>query len=118
MAVRHGVACIGVRLATPPSGRAARGLARYADDRYVGICRSHPPGEPEAAARAAQLRVKARRSGRVLHLADALLAGTVMAQDPVIATRNTSDFYDLDLGRVEVGLQPDPGCVEADSVAL
>ena len=54
--------------------------------------------EPEAAAWAARLRVKARRSGRVLHLADALLAGTVMAQDLVIATRNTSDFYGLGLG--------------------
>ena len=45
-----------------------------------------------------RLRVKARCSGRVLHLGDALLAGTIMAQDPVIATRNTSDFYGLGLG--------------------
>lgn len=105
MAVRHCVACIGFRPATPPSGRAALRdtlttvMPEYAD-RIL-------PVEPEAAAWTAQLRVKARRSGRVLHLADALLAGTIMAQDPVIATRNTSDFYGLDLGRVE-----------ADSAAL
>lgn len=56
------------------------------------------PVEPEAAAWAAKLRVKALRAGRVLHLGDALLAGTVMAQDLVIATRNTGDFHGLGLG--------------------
>lgn len=55
------------------------------------------PVEPEAAAWAAKLRVKALRAGRVLHLGDALLAGTVMAQDLVIATRNTGDFHGLGL---------------------
>ena len=44
---------------------------------------------------AAQLRVEARQSGRKLTLADALIAGTAMANDLGVATRNVRDFDGL-----------------------
>lgn len=55
-----------------------------------------PIGRPEAQ-QAAMLRGQARRSGRVLHLADALIAGTAKAHDLSVATRNTRDFEGLDV---------------------
>lgn len=57
------------------------------DDRIL------PVGVQEAD-RAADLRVQARRQGRVLNLADALIAGTALAHGLGIATRNTADFAD------------------------
>lgn len=41
---------------------------------------------------AARLRAEARRSGRVLHLGDSLIAGTAKANELALATRNVSDF--------------------------
>ena len=41
---------------------------------------------------AARLRVEARKSGRVLHLGDALIAGTAKANELALVTRNVSDF--------------------------
>ena len=49
------------------------------------------------AEQAALLRAAARRSGRVLHLADALIAGTARAHDLSLATRNVEDFVGLDV---------------------
>lgn len=46
---------------------------------------------------AARLRAESHRSGRVLHLGDALIAGTAKAHDLSLATRNTEDFGWLDL---------------------
>ena len=46
---------------------------------------------------AARLRVAAHRSGRVLHLGDALIAGTAKAHGLSIATRNVRDFDALDV---------------------
>ena len=46
---------------------------------------------------AALLRARAHRSGRVLHLGDALIAGTAKAHDLCVVTRNSSDFADLDV---------------------
>lgn len=59
-------------------------------DRILPVARK----EAELAAR---LRSQARRSGRVLHLGDALIAGTAKAHDLSIATRNTEDFAGLDI---------------------
>lgn len=64
-------------------------VAEY-DDRIL------PAGRPEAE-HAAVLRAQARRSGRVLHLADALIAGTAKAHDLTVATRNVGDFDYLDV---------------------
>ena len=43
----------------------------------------------------ARFRAQARRSGRVLDLGDALVAGTGRANDLTIATRNVADFQYL-----------------------
>ena len=53
--------------------------------------------EREVARAAARLRARARRSGRVLHLADGLIAGTAMAHGLALVTRNERDFAGLDL---------------------
>lgn len=47
------------------------------------------------AEKAALLRVQARRAGNVLHLADALIAGTAIVHNLILATRNTKDFATL-----------------------
>ena len=46
---------------------------------------------------AAYFRAQARRSGRVLDLGDALVAGTARAHDLSVATRNVADFSGLDV---------------------
>ena len=51
----------------------------------------------QAAEIAASLRAQAHRAGRVLQPADALIAGTAVAHDLTLATRNTRDFADLDV---------------------
>ena len=58
------------------------------------------PVERAAAEHAAQLRAQARRAGRVLHLADALIAGTAIVHNLILATRNDKDFAALDLAVV------------------
>ena len=44
---------------------------------------------------AARLRAFAKRQGRVLTVADALIAGTAMVHDAVLVTRNVKDFDSL-----------------------
>ena len=46
---------------------------------------------------AARLRAQAHLSGRVLHLGDALIAGTAKSHNLSIATRNIGDFDGLDV---------------------
>ena len=46
---------------------------------------------------AARLRAQAHLSGRVLHLGDALIAGTAKSHNLSIATRNMGDFDGLDV---------------------
>lgn len=53
-----------------------------------------PIGRQEARS-AAWFRGQSRRSGRVLHLADALIAGTAQVNGLTIATRNIGDFDGL-----------------------
>lgn len=50
-----------------------------------------------AAEWAAQLRAQARRSGRVLDMGDALIAGIARANRLVLATRNIADFQAIDV---------------------
>ena len=50
------------------------------------------PVDRKEAEWAARLRADAQRSGRVLHLADSLIAGTAKANELALATRNVSDF--------------------------
>lgn len=53
-----------------------------------------PIAEHEART-AADLRLKARLQGRVLHLADALIGATAVVNDLTLATRNVGDFASL-----------------------
>ena len=55
------------------------------------------PVDRKEAEWAARLRSQARRSGRVLHLGDSLIAGTARAHNLSVATRNTEDFAGLDI---------------------
>ena len=55
-----------------------------------------PVARAEAEA-AALLRVQAWRAGRVLHLADALIAATANVHNFILATRNVNDFAALDV---------------------
>ena len=59
-----------------------------------------PLGRAEAA-HAAALRVRAQRSGRALDLGDALIAGTAVAHELAVATRNVRDFDGLGLDLVD-----------------
>ena len=80
-----------------PPGRRREGIravlsafvSEYAD-------RVLPVGRPEAA-RAAALRARAHRAGRVLDMGDALIAGTAAAHALSIATRNVRDFDGLEV---------------------
>ncbi len=60
------------------------------EDRILAVDR------PEAE-QAATLRAQAHRSGRVLHLGDALIAGTAKTHNLAVATRNVVDFDGLDV---------------------
>ncbi|MXZ46720.1 MAG: type II toxin-antitoxin system VapC family toxin [Chloroflexi bacterium] len=64
-------------------------LARYGN-------RVLPVGRPEAVF-AAGMRAQAARTGRVVHVADALIAGTARANDLAVATRNVRDFEGFDV---------------------
>ena len=55
------------------------------------------PMERTGAERAAQFRTQAHRSGRVMDLGDALIAGTAKVHGLSVATRNAGDFADLDV---------------------
>ena len=55
------------------------------------------PLDRMAAAWAARLRPRAQRSGRVVDLGDALIAGTARAHDLSIATRNVRDFERMEV---------------------
>lgn len=45
----------------------------------------------------AKIRVLAKSQGRVIHLADALIAGSANVNDLVVATRNVKDFDGLEV---------------------
>ena len=85
----------GLRLLLPGSRReglrsvVSKFVTEYAD-RILPLDRS-------AAVAAAELRARAQRSGRVLHLGDALIAGTAKVHDLMLATRNVTDFDGLDV---------------------
>ncbi len=55
------------------------------------------PVDRAVAEHAAQLRAQARRAGRKLKLADALIAGTAIVHNLILATRNVKDFAALDV---------------------
>ena len=80
-----------------PSGSRRQGLRSVVSKFVTEHADRILPLDRSAAAAAAELRARARRSGRVLHLGDALIAGTAKAHDMSLATRNVTDFDGLDV---------------------
>lgn len=58
------------------------------------------PLDKADAACAAEMRAQAHRSGRVLRVSDALIAGAAKARGLIVATRNVKDFAYLDVAVV------------------
>ena len=85
----------GVRLL--PSGRRRDGLRSVLAEFVTEYAARILPLERREAEAAAELRAHAHRSGRVLHLGDALIAGTAKAHGLAVATRNVTDFNGLDV---------------------
>ena len=71
----------------------------YLFEKYTDIVSTYPERvlslDRPAAELAAKLRAQARSSGRIVDLGDALIAGTAMAHNLTIATRNVTDFETL-----------------------
>ncbi len=55
-----------------------------------------PVNQPESK-QAALFRVQAKNQGRVIHLADALIAGTAKSHDLSVVSRNVDDFLGIDV---------------------
>lgn len=55
------------------------------------------PITPNEAAQAADVRAKAKQQGKIVHLADALIASTASTHKLIVATRNVKDFENLDV---------------------
>lgn len=86
---------LGVRLL--PQGRRRDGLREWLSLIMIGFeGRISPVGRREAEW-AAAFQARVRRSGGELELGDALIAGTAMANDMAIVTRNVRDFDGLDI---------------------
>ena len=80
-----------------PEGRRRDDLQQVLSDFTAEFDDRILPLERVEAEWAARLRAKAHLSGRVLHLGDALIAGTARAHGLSIATRNVKDFDGLDV---------------------
>lgn len=80
-----------------PQGRRRDDLQQVLSDFIAEFDDRILPLERIEAEWAARLRAEACHSGRVLHLGDALIAGTARAHGLSIATRNVKDFDGLDV---------------------
>ena len=80
-----------------PQGRRRDDLQQVLSDFIAEFDDRILPLERIEAEWAARLRAEAHLSGRVLHLGDALIAGTAKAHGLSVATRNVKDFGGLDV---------------------
>ena len=80
-----------------PEGRRRDDLQQVLSDFIAEFDDRILPLERVEAEWAARLRAEAHLSGRVLHLGDALIAGTARAHGLSVATRNVKDFDGLDV---------------------
>lgn len=80
-----------------PRGRRREDLRTALSSYVEAYADSILPVTRAEAEQAALLRVQAQRGGRVLHLADALIAGTAIVHNLMLATRNVKDFVALDV---------------------
>lgn len=87
---------LGVRLL--PEGRRQDGLKGWLSKIMEDFDQRVLPVETPEAVWAATLQARAHREGRVLELADALIAGTAMTKNLSVATRNVVDFDYLGVG--------------------
>ena len=83
-----------------PRGRRRDDLRQVLSDFIAEFDDRILPLERVEAEWAARLRAEAHLSGRVLHLGDALIAGTARAHELSVATRNIRDFDGLDVNVV------------------
>ena len=94
-AIVLGELTLGVHLL--PHGRRRDSLSDWLSQLIADFDQRVLPIERWEAERAAAFQAHARREGRVLQLADALIAGTAVTNDLTIATRNVRDFDGLDV---------------------
>ena len=80
-----------------PQGRRRDDLQQVLSDFIAEFEDRILPLERSEAVWAARLRAEAHLAGRVLHLGDALIAGTAKAHELSVATRNIRDFGGLDV---------------------
>ena len=80
-----------------PQGRRRDDLRQVLSDFITEFDDRILPLERIEAEWAARLRAEAHLSGRVLHLGNALIAGTAKAHGLSVATRNVKDFDGLDV---------------------
>ena len=78
-----------------PPGRTRDQLTRFVGELADSFRGRVLELDPVRAREAARIRAKAARAGRVLRLADALVAGTARAESLPLATRNVRDFAGL-----------------------
>ena len=81
-----------------PEGRRQDGLKGWLSKIMEDFDQRVLPVETPEAVWAATLQARAHREGRVLELADALIAGTAMTKNLSVATRNVVDFDYLGVG--------------------
>ena len=80
-----------------PTGRRRDAVRAWLIELAARYRRRLLPVGREEAGHAARLRAHARRAGRTVQVADALIAGTAVANDLVLATRNVEDFASFDI---------------------
>ena len=94
-AIVLGELTLGVQLL--PHGRRRDSLSDWLSRLIIDFDQRVLPIKRWEAERAAAFQARAHRDGRVLQLADALIAGTAATNDLAIATRNVRDFDGLDV---------------------
>jgi len=80
-----------------PLGRRRRNLQKLLESFFAEHRGRILPLDQAGAEWAARFRAHAHRSGRVLELGDALIAGTAKSRRLAVATRNVVDFSELEL---------------------
>jgi predicted nucleic acid-binding protein len=80
-----------------PSGQRRQDLTRAVEELKEIYAERILAITSQPAERSAELRISAQQQGKVLHLADALLAGTALSHGLTLVTRNLKDFEDLPL---------------------
>ena len=83
--VDYGIACL-------PDGKRKRDIEQWVKALEQQFAEFILPVARGVARQAAWLRRQAQQQGRVIHLADALIAGTALDRGLQLVTRNTSDF--------------------------